>query len=122
MIISEENTVCLVNAMLEALFKAGKELIKAYPDGKNEGFAAVQDVLLSVMLKDFLYTYKKNSPTKIIAIRWQADDVKMQAKDRFNLDLTDEQAGKVLDMLKRTHDASIGINWEVITYAIEHTQ
>jgi len=47
-----------------------------------------------------------------IHIEWHIDDVKKMAK------LTDDQARKVLFTLKDNHDASIGINWDVIVDTI----
>ncbi|MEM7125689.1 MAG: hypothetical protein AAF702_05145 [Chloroflexota bacterium] len=45
----------------------------------------------------------------MIAIIWQTDDVQMQRPD-----LTVEQSRDVLARLDRCHDATIGINWDVI--------
>jgi len=44
---------------------------------------------------------------------WYTDDV-------LSIDesLTDEQVRKVMELIARTHDADIGINWEVIKQAI----
>jgi hypothetical protein len=44
-----------------------------------------------------------------IEIRWCVEDV-----HSLGLDLTDEQAIEVLLDAKKNHDASIGINWEVL--------
>lgn len=44
-----------------------------------------------------------------ISIKWHIDDV-LSVKPH----LTKQQASQVLERLKRGHDASIGINWEVI--------
>ena len=44
-----------------------------------------------------------------IAVIWSIDDVKQERPD-----LTDEQCMEVLQQCERQHDASIGINWEVI--------
>lgn len=54
-----------------------------------------------------------NLPNEINII-WCVEDIK-------NIDdtLTQNQCREILDMLKRTHDASIGINWEVIESAID---
>lgn len=46
-----------------------------------------------------------------IAIIWSVEDVMQECYW-----LTKEQALDVLHTLKRKHDASIGINWEVIYY------
>ena len=44
-----------------------------------------------------------------IEIRWCVEDV-----HSLGLDLTDEQAIEVLQIAKKNHDASIGINWEFL--------
>ena len=46
---------------------------------------------------------------KSIAIVWCTADVQ-----GVRSDLTDAQANTVLAELKRTHDANIGVNWDVI--------
>ena len=53
------------------------------------------------------------TPTTVISIAWHAEDIFYRANER-GLSLTDEQVGNILDVLKNKHDASIGINWEVI--------
>jgi len=49
-----------------------------------------------------------------IAIVWSVDDV-LQECDWLNRD----QALKVLHDLKHNHDATIGINWDVIRYTAD---
>ena len=54
-------------------------------------------------------TLHDDSLTKQIAIIWHIEDIQS-----IRSDLTDEQAYIVLQHLKENHDASLGINWEVI--------
>ena len=49
-----------------------------------------------------------------IAIVWSVEDVMVECDW-----LTEEQAMEVLHSLKHNHDATIGINWEVIYYNAE---
>ena len=49
-----------------------------------------------------------------IAVYWHIDDVKSLKND-----LTDEQARQILATLKHRHDASIGVNWDVIATTIQ---
>ena len=49
-----------------------------------------------------------------IAIIWSVEDVMMECDW-----LTEEQAMDVLHGLEYNHDATIGINWEVIRYHAE---
>lgn len=50
-----------------------------------------------------------------ISITWGISDVK-----EVRPDLTDKQAREVLSEAKRKHDASIGINWEVLEVVAEY--
>jgi hypothetical protein len=52
--------------------------------------------------------------TKKISISWEIDDVQS-----VNPHLTEQQASEVLDFLVKNHDASIGINWDVIESTID---
>lgn len=46
---------------------------------------------------------------KIVSIKWATEDVW-----EVRPDLTEQQADKVLDALVDKHDATIGVNWDVI--------
>ena len=49
-----------------------------------------------------------------ISIDWYIEDV--QSIDET---LTDKQAEQVLDLVKYNHDATIGVNWDVIRIYID---
>ena len=49
-----------------------------------------------------------------IQISWHIDDVKS-----VDASLSDDQCREVLRLLKKNHDAGIGINWDVIEITIE---
>lgn len=52
-----------------------------------------------------------------ISISWHIDDVKQQAEtDGYTL--TDDEAREVLQMAYYDHDATIGINWDVLSFNI----
>ncbi len=53
------------------------------------------------------------SYTKEITIKWSIEDV-LSIDDT----LTNKQAGEVLDHLKNSHDATLGINWDTISNII----
>lgn len=53
-----------------------------------------------------------------IDIRWHWEDVKMCAEDN-EIQITDNQAREILHGLKDSHDATLGINWDVILCEIE---
>jgi hypothetical protein len=50
-------------------------------------------------------------PADTIEISWHIDDVK-----ELRPDLSDAQARVVLEHARDQHDASIGINWDVLTF------
>ena len=52
-----------------------------------------------------------------ISITWHIDDV-LELDDT----LTKSQARQVLYLLKHNHDASVGINWDVILETIEEVK
>jgi hypothetical protein len=49
-----------------------------------------------------------------ITITWHIDDVKEARPD-----LSDEQAREVLQYVEEHHDASIGVNWDVLETAAD---
>lgn len=55
---------------------------------------------------------------KTIEIKWSTEDVLTQAEN-LDIKLTEEQADEILESLQDNHDATIGINWDVITCYIE---
>lgn len=55
----------------------------------------------------------------ILRSDWHIEDVLAQADD-MEVNLTNEQAAKVLGIVAECHDASIGINWGVISAAIDY--
>ena len=56
---------------------------------------------------------------KTIAIKWCTEDVLYQA-DNLGIELTEDQADDILESLEHKHDATIGINWDVISFYIEN--
>jgi hypothetical protein len=60
-----------------------------------------------------------------IAITWHIEDVKSadeQREDQTVPPLTDEQCREVLQAVKAHHDATIGVNWEVIAFWIDQVR
>jgi hypothetical protein len=53
------------------------------------------------------------NPNEDVAAIWSILDVQYQAKER-DLELTDIEAKDILDDMYHNHDATIGINWDVI--------
>ena len=48
-----------------------------------------------------------------ITITWSTKDILAKA-DELNIEITEKQADRLLDLIKHYHDAYIGINWQVI--------
>ena len=86
---------------------------------ESEGLGKCQDVELQEEFKlidqcqDIIQASIENKIINSISISWCADDVKQQASD-MNVELTEKEIIDVLSSMKNYHDASIGINWEVI--------
>jgi hypothetical protein len=62
----------------------------------------------------------KNMPEQLpdeISINWHIEDVKSIAED-----LTDEECRRVLYIAEREHDATIGINWDVLEMWADHVR
>ena len=64
-----------------------------------------------------VYRYDDEGDLVEIASGWHIDDVLGQAEDD-EVTITKEQAQTVLYYLINKHDASIGINWDTISYWI----
>ncbi len=54
-----------------------------------------------------------------MSVRWHVDDVHWRVYELGYDPLTNEEAREVLEDVKHGHDASIGINWDVIDFHIE---
>lgn len=59
---------------------------------------------------------------KVINIKWSSEDVRVYAGDTMGIVLTDAQAETILESVLRHHDASIGINWDVIDAEVQSYQ
>ena len=56
-----------------------------------------------------------------IHIKWHIDDVKATAEQMgIASRMTDEDAREILEIVKHRHDASVGINWDVIEVHIDN--
>lgn len=62
-------------------------------------------------------TNNKNDENTI-SITWHIDDVLTQAEND-GVNLTEKDAKTILKQIQKNHDANIGINWDVISQAIQ---
>jgi hypothetical protein len=60
---------------------------------------------------DWLKTY--NQEEHIAVAVWSVDDVLVRARER-DIKISRAQAEKIIERIHTGHDASIGINWDVI--------
>ena len=54
-----------------------------------------------------------------IVERWTEADIKHQAEYSYGIELTSDQSYEILKLIMKSHDANIGINWDVIDNAIQ---
>ena len=52
-----------------------------------------------------------------ITIKWYVEDI-LEVANKSSIELSYEEAKEILDKMKECHDASIGINWDVILTSI----
>ena len=57
--------------------------------------------------------------SKTICIEWSSEDILLQAK-QDGVILTEKQAEEILNILIAKHDATIGINWDIITFTTQN--
>jgi hypothetical protein len=55
---------------------------------------------------------------KTISIKWSTLDV-LGVAENMEIDLTEQEADKILDAIEYYHDAELGINWLVIESYIQ---
>lgn len=56
---------------------------------------------------------------QVISIKWSTEDVLNKAQE-MGIELTEKQADAILYNVEYYHDASVGINWDVIEFHIEN--
>ncbi len=55
----------------------------------------------------------------VIQDQWDADDI-MSVAENMDIELTEDQIREVMEVIVKSHDANIGINWDVIGSAIDY--
>lgn len=63
--------------------------------------------------EDILIVLDAIDISNTIYMSWNVEDVLVRAEDR-DIELTEDEARKILHQLDEKHDASIGINWDTI--------
>ena len=64
------------------------------------------------------YDIVRLTDTDWVSEWWHMSDVQLLAED-MKEKLSNDEARKVLRLVKKRHDCNIGINWDVINYWIE---
>lgn len=54
-----------------------------------------------------------------IIVTWSEADIRHHVEGSLGIDLTPDQSYEILKLIARSHDASVGINWDVVNSAIE---
>ena len=54
-----------------------------------------------------------------IIVTWSEADIRHHVEGSLGIDLTPDQTYEILKLIAKTHDANIGINWDVIDNAIQ---
>lgn len=86
---------------------------------ENESPELVQSAAIATyhFIEDLNHKVPENKTS--ISIDWHIEDVQDIAKEKFNKNISDEDAFEVLEFVEDNHDACVGINWDVIYCAIE---
>ncbi|PSB06701.1 hypothetical protein C7B62_22100 [Pleurocapsa sp. CCALA 161] len=90
---------------------------------ENESPELVQSAIESAAIATYHFiedlNHKVPENKTSISIDWHIEDVQDIAQEKFNKNLSDEDAFEVLEFVEDNHDACVGINWDVIYCAIE---
>jgi hypothetical protein len=111
---------------IETLTQKLYQLVLTNKISASEAFRVIDSKLTQEQVKSLLKSIWKFINWRIenmdnkdqISIIWHIDDVIHCAKDN-GIKITKKQAREVLECLRNEHDATIGINWDVILYWIE---
>jgi hypothetical protein len=114
----------MINTFDELLAHAGHETETVYYGTEHQASGAAIEcitcgcVLVDLSPGDLLSKELADDVGKTIAHVWSVVDVKQQAKER-HINLSDQQCLEILQIIDRTKDASIGINWDVLDTATD---
>ncbi len=81
----------------------------------NQEIEIIEHLRIDAILASYIIQHKEGT---LIFNSWCADDVKNQAEDD-GVEITDDQVKEVLVSMQSSHDASIGISWDVISTLID---
>jgi hypothetical protein len=98
------NVLCVKDALLAA-YRAGAEAARA-----SGGATAEANAIGILPDPAGIDVHVLLAPRRQIASIWSIEDVQ-----EVRPDLTEEQAWEVLQQVERGHDATIGINWDVLS-------
>lgn len=94
--------------------------IKLSKNGINTNWMSLNDGSASALVEWLKANYNVTEDTKYtFGGEWSLTDIKDQANERLDVQLTDKQAIEISENISRTHDATIGINWDVINCHID---
>ena len=112
----------------ELLSHAGHELECVYYGTKNQAInAAIECITCGAILIDLdpgdtlskeLAEDTTSSDGEEISIKWHIADVIERSRER-GINLSGQQAKEILSNIKDKHDATIGVNWDVIDVCVD---
>lgn len=76
----------------------------------NQGFTA--DAAVEMLLD-------RHSHEKVMVDVWTETDFHYVAEEELGVELTGSEVEEAMSIVKREHDATIGINWDVMSHAVQ---
>jgi len=92
--------------------KTCKSLYRSFLEKESHGFTS--EATLEEFVKQWEIKYSEKCRTRSVCIAWHIEDVKA-----VNPKLSDEECSIILDYVIETHDATVGINWDVLEGAVK---
>lgn len=87
--------------------------VKLTKEGKSTNWLSLNNESATELVMWLKENYDIQESKKSFGGDWCLDDI-LEKAERMEVELSREQAFKVMEYLSNNHDATIGINWEVI--------
>lgn len=93
--------------------------IKLSKNQKSTNWLSLNDESASELFKWLKDNYTIKEEITTFGGNWSIEDIKGKSLDVHGIILSDEQATNIANKIQNNHDASIGINWDVINSHVE---
>lgn len=80
---------------------------------------ALNDESASVLVEWLRDNFSVHETSKTFGGNWSTEDVKSRSAEVFDVELREDQAREVIDIIEKNFDATVGVNWDIIDEAIE---